>query len=479
LDDKAIKLDEKNTINAPYINQYWIGFVVTEIKGDSTIEHHQKLFGGTNYTGDSIYFVYSKKCKPGDVTIAYVTPEDEVYNQAINSEQVIAVNVDKFTMVMLKAIKAEEITDGIRLYWNKIPRTAYITGIQITRTDSKKIIDTVALLNPVDSEFVDYNIKPGHHYTYEARCMYNPLTKLVQADAAQTVGKYLKFSKPLPPYDLTANNSGKNILLSWKHYHSKTTNGFYVYRGLSMEKLTVVAGPIRDTMYIDTAQHLSARSNYYYAVIAENLRQDTSIYSNVVFIKPNRAAETILTNDISFYYSNNALRISWKDGRKEDAFIKGFVVQKRKEGDKDFTPLTLKTLVNNVVDSQLVAGINYEYRVANVTTNDSISSFGNAQSFSLPKPMVDLVNEFYVRNVKDAIEISLPAMKTANRKSYTIYRREAAEKSFTKLGTIDANTFSYEDKTAVAKTVYVYAITITETDGREGAKGKSISVRKD
>jgi fibronectin type 3 domain-containing protein len=298
--------------------------------------------------------------------------------------------------------------------------------------------------------------------------------------AASTVGTITKFSRPNPPFNLKANNVGKHIKLTWESKEQLGFKGYYIYRGTSTKNLNVIEGPVTTKTYIDTADHLSGRSDYYYAVISQNLMQDTSIYSNLVRISPNRKIETSLPNDISFYYSNGFLNISWPDTRTNDNAIEGFMVQKRKEGEKDFVSLNRDMVIDNkIIDSNLIAGVKYDYRIANVTNNKEVSDFGSSQTFYLEKPPVDVVNMFYVRNIENAIEISLPQMQFEDRKSYTIYRRDASNLQFEKLAEMDANTFKYIDKTAKSKQIYVYSISITNKDDREGVRGKSISVRKD
>jgi fibronectin type 3 domain-containing protein len=88
------------------------------------------------------------------------------------------------------------------------------------------------------------------------------------------------------------------------------------------------------------------------------------------------------------------------------------------------------------------------------------------------------VNLFYARNIEEGILVSLPAVEYENRKQYVVYRREATEKDFSKIGTLNGNQYSFTDKAVKEGKVYVYSIGVVTTDNREGAKGKSISVRR-
>ncbi len=440
----------------------------------------KKLLGQLNETNDTITYTYQQDCLPEQAYTMFIKTEDEVYNEGLESDTVLAFSVNENNLVKLTAIDAKEIENGIKISWKQIQQKPYLYGIELGKYNSDEVYDSLGIISSLDTTFIDTKLEAGQHYRYQARAVYLPQLKMKQEAAASAVATITKFSKPYAPYNLKANNVGKNIQLTWQSKEQLGLKGYYVYRGTSTKNLSVIDGPIKEKTYTDTAEHLSGRSEYYYAIVSENLMQDTSIYSNIVKIIPNRKIETSLPNDISFYYSNGILNISWTDTRKDDNVIEGFMVQKRKQGDKDFVNLNTEVITSNkTLDSNLIEGVKYDYRIANVTNNKVVSDFGSAQTFELAKQAVDIVNVFYVRNIEGNIEISLPQMQFGNRKSYTIYRRDAGNLQFEKLTEINANTFKFIDKTAKAKQIYVYAITITETDGREGERGKSISIRKD
>jgi hypothetical protein len=440
----------------------------------------KKLLGQVNETNDTITYTYQKDCLPEQAYTMFIRTEDEVYNEGLESDTTIAFSINENNLVKLTAIEAKEIENGIKLSWKQLQQKPYLYGIELGKFNSEEMYDSLGIISPMDTTFIDTKLEAGQHYRYQVRAMYLPQLKMKQDQPASAVATITKFSKPYAPYNLKAIQDGKNIKLTWESKDQLGLKGYYIYRGTSTKNLNVVEGPIVAKTYTDTAQHLSGRSAYFYTVLSENLMQDTSIYSNIVKITPNRKIETSLPNDISFYYSNGILNVSWTDTRINDNAIEGFMVQKRKDGDKDFVNLNTEIIANNkTIDSNLIEGVKYHYRIANVTQNKVVGDFGDAQTFELEKKLVDVVNVFYVRNIENAIEISLPQMQFSDRKSYTIYRRDAGNLQFEKLTEMDANTFKFIDKTARSKQIYVYAITITSTDGREGVRGKSISLRKD
>lgn len=461
-------------------SEKWLRAKVIEHNGDGNFKVVKRLFPTLNATEDTLTYTYLKNCQPEEITVAYLKMEDEVYNEGVESDTVFSFSLEQKSLPIISAVKAVDVENAVQLSWNKLPQKNYITGIAITRYNSQDVLDSIAILSSGDTSFIDDKIELGQHYRYQVKALYLPQIKLQQQNAAEAIGTYTKFSKTAIPVNVTAKNEGKNIRLNWDFNESTGFNGFYVYRGTSPNNLNVIDGPFTQRTYLDTATHLSGRSEYYYAIISQNLRQDTSEYSNIVKISPQRKIETSLTNDISFYYSNGSLNISWKDAMQTDNAIEGFVVQKRTEGNNNFINLNSQPVTsNNISDTNIVAGVHYDYRIATVNFKNEQSDFGSEQTFYLEKNAVDIVNNFYVRNITGAVEISLPNMQFDDRKAYNIYRRDAANLNFSKLSTIAANTFVYKDVTAKSKQVYVYAITITNNDEREGERGKSISIRKD
>lgn len=450
------------------------------VQSDNGWISSSKLLPTLNATQDTIKFIYTQKTVPDEIVVAYLKMEDEVGNLGVESDTAYAFAVSKQSVPLLMGIKVEDVVDAVKISWKPLPPKPYILGVQILRYNSKDELDTVGVIGLTDTVYYDYNIKVGQTYRYQATAFYIPQIKLKQEHPAQGIGQYTKFSIPQPPYELTATNEKKNIRLNWQYDDHPSFYAFYIYRGTSPKNMSLIAGPIKTKTFLDTAGSLSGRSEYSYTVVTQNLRQDTSIYSNVVSIKCDRKIETTFPKEVSFYYANGKLKLMWDDVRKMDNAIATFIVQKKKKNDKAFKFLTTETLVNNsIIDSAIEAGVTYQYKVACISFKGDTSEYSNASEFILQKSDVDIMDVFYVRNSKDAIEISVPPMILDERKLYNIYRREAKEKSFTKLGSMPATQFEYNDKTAKQNVVYVYAVTVTNNDGREGVRGKSISVRKD
>lgn len=435
-------------------------------------------FGSPNSTGDTLSFFYSKKTVPDEVLSCYLQLEDEVQNIGPQSDTSTSYAIDKKRLPIIISIKTKEVLDGVEIGWKKLPQQPYIAGVEITKTDGNSV-DTVAILSANDSVYTDYRLKVGISYTYNVKALYLPQTNLTQEIPAQGLGSYTIFSKPLPPRALTVENIGEDVSLKWQYDSVPSFFGFYVYRGTSPDNMAIVGGPLKTKNYIDTSATLSGRSKYYYTVVTQNLREDASANSNMVDIVPNRKIETVSPNDLHFYFSNDKLILEWSDVRKQDDAIVGFAIKKTTAGKKDFSFLTKDIIeTTTAFDSIIVAGTTYQYSIASINTRGDTSEYSSVKEYKLEKEPVAILSDFTARNVEAGIELEWAAMEYADRKSYNIYRKISVDQPGVKIGTVAANTFLFVDKTAQKNTTYIYEISITEIDGREGIKSIAKSVKR-
>ncbi|MEA5402936.1 hypothetical protein VB776_08425 [Arcicella sp. DC2W] len=438
-----------------------------------------KIIPNINRTQDTLTYSYLGTVSKDEQFTAYLMVEDEIYNQGAHSDTAIVFGVGARSIPLIYGIRVTEVMNGIRIAWDKLPNKPYITGIEITRYDSEDKLLQLGILSAIDTTYTDYAINVGDHYRYQVRALFVHGIGITQVAPAQGVGAYTKFSKPLPPYNLAVANKGSNVALTWQATDEPGFYGYFVYRGTSPKKMYLVAGPMKDKKYTDTSESLSGRSQYYYAVKNQNLRNDTSMYSNIVTIIPIKKIDVVAPTNIDFYYVNGKLRIQWDDSRTQDNAIETFLLQKRKKGDTEYVTMKPKEVGNAfLMDSLIQRGTTYQYRVASVAFSGDISAYSAVTEYSLAKPKIETVNEFYVRNVTAGVEVGLPEIVYSNRKGYTIYRRNAASGDFVKVHTMPSDSFVFTDEKIEKGQTYIYAISITENDGKEGEMGFSRSVSR-
>ena len=465
-----------NLLAIPFLPSSLAARVITTQDGKPGPE--TRLIGSLNAERDTLTFVYTAATKKDEQFTAYIMAEDEIYNQGIPSDTALTFGIEAKSLPLILGLDVTEIENGIQLAWEQLPARPYLTGVQIWRYDNQDKLDKLAILPASDTLYTDYAIQAGQTYRYEVKALFLPAIGITQEVPAQGTGTYTKFSKPLPAYELTAVPSGTNVSLTWKVNADPAFYGFYVYRGTSAKKMDLIAGPIKEAQYLDTAQSLSGRSQYYYAIIHQNLRQDTSDYSNIAMVRPAKSLGIDPPRDIQFYYINGILRVEWNDVRTIDNAIETFVVQRKKKSEATY--LTLKVPGDKAFyqDSLIEKGVTYQYRVASVASNGEVSAYSAASEFGLEKDKVAGIDLFNLRSTSTGIELSLPMVVYSNRKGYNIYRRNVSGGDFSKVGWLGADTFIFMDaKTEVGQT-YIYAISVTESDDREGAMGASLSVKR-
>ncbi len=436
------------------------------------------IFPKYDESEDVLTFSFTQDAIPEQATRAYIILEDEVYNLGMPSDTAIVFSVDSMSARLIYGINVTDTLNGIHLAWEQLPIKPYYSGIEILRFDSNDELDTVAVLGPQEKEFVDRKVEVGNHYRYQVKALFVPQKGLEQIVPAQGVGTYSKFTKPLPPTNLKGGTEGKYIKLDWEYVDEPSHYAFYVYRGTSSKKLELCAGPILEKTYTDTLEALNGRTDYFYVVNSQNYRQDTSSYSNMISVRPDKPIEMSVVETIDLYYANNEMRLDWRDLRKGNNAIKGYILQRRAGDETDFKTIHEGVLLKSAyIDSGIEFGKNYAYRVA------ATSIYGDQGEFSLPfskvveKSKVATINQFFVRNTSQGIVVSLPKMVVSDRESYVIYKRESTQEEFQKLATIPANKFEYLDTVVSSDKLYVYKVTTIEKDGREGPKGSSKTIR--
>ncbi|MES2809399.1 MAG: fibronectin type III domain-containing protein, partial [Bacteroidota bacterium] len=358
-----------------------VPFPLSELRGkvnilkDGAFVEDAKLLPVLNLAGDTATYTYFGKTTSDEAVSVYMNLEDEVYNQGRSSDTATVFSVTNRTIPLIFGIKVNPIVDGIHLTWKQLPAKPYIRGIEIVRLNSQNKLDSIGVLPVTDTTYNDYATAIGQHYVYQVKAVYLPGLNVEQKKPAEGAGQMTIFSKPSTPYNLAATGESKNVRLNWEVNDQPAFFGFYIYRGTSPKHMTLIAGPVKTKTFLDSAQSLSGRSRYYYAVVNQNLRQDTSTYSNVVDIRPSRKINITPPADVHFYYVNGKLDIRWKDIRESDNVIESYVLQKKKKTDASYIELKLQPNSVAYADSLIESGITYQYRVAAVADNGEISEF--------------------------------------------------------------------------------------------------------
>jgi hypothetical protein len=438
------------------------------------------IFPNTNTTSDTLMFNYIAKATPEKIYKIFLQIEDEVHNKGNESDTATIFVVSKNNLPFITKTFVKDTINGIQVKWNSIPNKPYIESIEISKSE----LNTQPIkiyVSPNETSYIDYDVKIGKTYVYSVKTIFHPSTNLKQQVGAEGVGKLALFTKPLAPTNLIAKHVDKDIHLSWENDSIPGFYGFHVFRGTSYNQLDLIAGPIFEKEYMDTALYLSGKSTYYYAIQAQNLRQAFSDYSNRVAIMPKRPYHIYKPKQIDYFYANNTLQLKWNDVSLQDSYVNGYILQRKSVNEKDFTTIARLDLNQFVyTDSTVRKGSSFAYRVACTTVKGDTSEFTEPLVFTANKLDVSIVSDYTVRSISDGIEIALPSLVYDNRKAYNIYRKEFdANTDYTKIATLASDEFIFIDKKVVMGKSYLYAISVVEIDGREGKLSDDKAVKRD
>jgi hypothetical protein len=435
----------------------------------------EMLVANLSLNGDSLIYSSIKNVSPGEFISSYVRVADEVGNLGLASDTSAIYAVTKDNMPILSTLYTDEIEDGIVISWNQVPYLPYIAGIEVIRINSDNAIDTIGIFPKTETSFIDYAIEVGQTYTYLARLVFSQGVDLEQTIPAITTGQQSMFSKPNIPQELKATEIANNITLDWKRDKNPNVFGYFIYRGTNYFERQLIAGPITDTSYIDTADGLSGGNTYYYSVITQNLMQDTSMHSNVVEITPNRKSDIQPPLTADFYLSTEGLIISWQDVSELDNLVGGYVLYKKANQDSEMTKIVELIKGTTYTDTEVNMGDKVEYAISSVSYRGDEGQ--RSQPFYYDSKITHLakMNTFSAKNIDEGILIGIPTVIIQDRAKYKIYRQD--DDGATKLiGEIKSGDFEFIDKTVRENTNYFYGISIVFSDGQEGNVGMRKSI---
>jgi hypothetical protein len=435
----------------------------------------ETLLGYLNYNKDSLIYTSLHDAKPGQMLASFVRVVDEFGNPGLHSDTSVIFTISEANMPILSKIYADEIEDGIVVSWSDVPFVPYISGIELVRINSSNKVDTMGVFPKTATSFTDRNIKIGETYTYLAKLLYAQGVNLEQKIPAMAVGQYSSMSKPNIPEELRAELEDDNVRLTWNSVSNVNVFGYYVYRGTNYFERELLAGPLRDTFYVDNSFGLSGGTTYFYSVVAQNLMQDTSLHSTIAEITPNRPIHIQAPLTAEFYLSNDGLVISWQDIAKVDDLVGGYKVYKKKEGEKEFK--LVAGFVDNPlwIDSAVRIGEKVEYRISSISYRGDEGRLSHSFYYDSKKVYTDKMNTFRLANTTDGVRITIPTIIIGSRMKYIVYR-EDKDGTTKKLGEIPSGNFEFVDKTARSGQRYWYSIAIEFENGQVGTIGSRKSM---
>lgn len=455
---------------APYANVFYNGGAIARVMVYSR--------------RDTLFAMYSMSTVPGSKLQLFVRGEDIAGNTGLPSDTVRLLALNMNNTLSVTHLTARDTLGRVELHWDSLPAKAYYSGLLVLKSRSATsdyiVVDTL----PASAvSYLDRKILGGTQYYYRIEPI---LIHLPQGGrttpALVTVTTKKREGRPSRPQGLAYSfTARRDVRLSWQADGQLDIFAYYILRGSSVQDLKVISPAVRDTVFIDSAEHLAPGVTYVYAVSAMNMDMqwgDTS--APVSMVEPGARLVTSPAG-ITARATPQGVRLHWNDVSLSDGGVTGYLVYKRKKGETYFQPLTMRLLEATVfTDTTAILPGVYEYGCT------AVDAWGN-QSILSSLAQVDLSGMdgmaappvFALRNIKEGIEVSVPSsVNTVDAQTkYLLYRRTVKEKQYHKIGEVPADHPVYIDKEVMADQLYAYTISV-RSQNVESSKGGERSIRR-
>lgn len=400
--------------------------------------------------------------------------------EADSSEVFGAYAISQTTVPLIYAVSGHDSTDCIKIEWQPLPDKPYYQGVLIERSEGDNAPERLSIASHEAASYIDYQIKGGAIYTYRVKALFNPKQNVAQAVPASTSLSATTFSAPLPPYNLRVDTASKGIpILHWDAAESSARFGFIVYRGTKPNQLSHLGEVVKGNTFTDSAGVFSARVKMYYAIVEQNLSQDTSDFSNVVEFKPILPLDVAPPMYLNYKLINGDVFLDWPEMRAKDKLISGYRLERRSDLDTTFRTVGSPTIATNFyTDTTFRAGYFHEYRIASVAEDGQAGNFSMTFEVDFPKELHEGISTFSLRNTTAGILVKWPSVALSTTKAYVIYRNDPPRAQLRKLATVPAGLFEFTDKSVGDSGAYQYSVSIVAEDGRESQKSNRKSVKR-
>ncbi len=281
----------------------------------------------------------------------------------------------------------------------------------------------------------------------------------------------LRLDRSLPVVkDLKTINSMTEVALEWRPVIQNYVAGYRIFRSENGKhyKLIKVIPDRYSAHFTDTDLHPGATYVYKVSLFTKDgrvsLTNTTKPVSTKGTIQPPVLVEVI--SDLP-----NRIKLLWR--AHPNPIVKAYIVEKREVGKKHWKKVAIlrNRLTVEYIDSDVVPGREYEYRLRAETFDGVVSPPSEAQSGhakALPKP-IDRINA--TDNMPKQIQVTWNDPNEGERKidHYNIYSSSFKDGLYTKLAsTKDKVYVDHIDKDGAVR---FYQVTAVDTDGLESPKG--------
>ncbi len=175
-------------------------------------------------------------------------------------------------------------------------------------------------------------------------------------------------------------------------------------------------------------------------------------YSGSLIIRDTIFAPT----ELSVETNSSQVSLSWADNSENEL---GFYIEKKLSGSTDFTPIdTLTENTNNFVDTDVVQGETYQYRVK-AFNNNTESSYSNIAEGTIPIENIPAPSNLVASEITFSTVIINWTDNADNETGFFVERKSMTDVDFITIDTLGINVISYVDDNDLLQTYsYEYRV---------------------
>lgn len=341
---------------------------------------------------------------------------------------------------------ADTVKNSIVLNWSFM-KPEFVGAISVYRSTDYE--GNYELLSSTSGyNYIDNTVIPGQKYYY-----YLVVTDQLARTTERSIKVYglaYKKQKSDRPVNVVVVAKNNQNIVSWTDLNNDT-RGFYVYRtgGINGELKPVSAIIYNDKKslgqfsFIDTASNLSGRIGY--AVVVENLSNNRSDFSRIVYVQ-NLTKAPLAPTMIDFKNTGSATYLFWQNLETPKTSI-GYNIY-RKSGDENYVKVNrvpVSSAKTSYLDNFVSIDVALSYKMTSVNEAGLESEFSNeinvmsAQMVYAPASLKSFLN-----TEKKVMLQWQPSQSSVAR--YEIYRYVRNTEPI-KIATVDAKVLTYTDAT--------------------------------
>jgi rhamnogalacturonan endolyase len=174
---------------------------------------------------------------------------------------------------------------------------------------------------------------------------------------------------PARPVNVRAVAWDDTVQIEWDENSDVDLAGYRIYRGRSVDSLSLLIDVGTATSYLDT--DVTNDTTYYYAVVAYDTDNNESKYSDIVQATP--SVRPVTPGGITYRFDSNSILLIW-DSQDFENISSVNIYRSETEGMVFELIETLNKSITTYTDEQLTTGQIYYYKIT-VTDTNNIESF--------------------------------------------------------------------------------------------------------